>query len=434
MKRGHAGTLGTCCLLAACASVPDARLDDSSRAIAEPGRYLVLAVANSETPMPMQAGATPGTYGMRMPYASGGAARSRMDDIERQYGLQETAAWPIRSLGLHCVLAKLPDDKQGEAVLAALQKDGRLELAQPLQRFSTYADGYNDPYAMLQRGFVDLDAIDAHRISRGDGVRIAVIDTGADVRHPDLQASVAATRNFVDRDATRFERDRHGTAVAGVIAAVANNGEGIVGIAPGARIEMIKACWQIGDGAASAECNSFTLAQALEAAMAMDAQIINLSLGGPPDPLLARLLAQAVEQRRIVVAAVPPDGRFDGFPLGVPGVIAVTRADRPATAGRALAAPGQDILTLAPGDHYDYDSGSSFSAAHVSAAAALLLAANPKLDASQVFDALRRSMRPTKSGESIDACVALASLGGGGSCAGATPAATKAATAPGGSR
>jgi subtilisin family serine protease len=432
MNAGSAAALGAC-LLTACASVPDARTDDTSRAVAEPDRYLVLAVANTDTPMPMQAGATPGTYGMRMPYASGGAARSRMEDIERQYGLQEAAAWPIRSLGLHCVLAKLPDGKSGEAVLAALQGDKRLDLAQPLQRFSTYAEGYNDPYAMLQRGFVDLDAVDAHRMSRGDGVRIAVIDTGADVRHPDLEANVAATRNFVDRDAARFERDRHGTAIAGVIAAVANNGEGIVGVAPGARLEVIKACWQTDTGSGTAECNSFTLAQALEAAMAMDAQIINLSLGGPSDPLLARLLARAVEQRRIVVAAVPPDGRFDGFPLGVPGVIAVARADRPAAGGRALAAPGQDILTLSPGTHYDYESGSSLAAAHVSAAAALLLAANPKIDATQIFGVLKHSMRQTKSGESIDACTALASFGGGSSCAGVAPDATRTPTGAAGS-
>ncbi len=428
MKASRACVVGMLWLLAACASMPGVRTDAPSRALVEPSRYLVIAVANPAMPIAMQAGATPGVYVMRMPYTAGSVAQTNIRDIEQQYALREAAAWPIRSLGLHCVLAELPRDVSGEAVLAALRNDKRIEIAQALQSFKTFAEGYNDPYAMLQRGFVELDTVAAHKFTRGAGVRVVLVDTGADVRHPDLRTSIATTRNFVDSDAARFEKDRHGTALAGVIAAVANNGEGIVGVAPEARLTVLKACWQTGASSA-AECNSFTLAQALEAAMAMDAQIINLSLGGPPDALLSRLLARALAQQRIVIAAVPPDGRLDGFPLGVPGVIAVARADWPSLGQRMLAAPGQDILTLAPAAHYDYDSGSSFSAAHASAAAALLLAANPRLDAARIFAILKRSMHTTQSGESIDACVALASLGNGSGCAaGATAARASANT------
>ncbi|HSD39483.1 MAG TPA: S8 family serine peptidase [Rhodocyclaceae bacterium] len=406
-------------VLAACATPPlGASAAISTPSVqTQPERFVVLAVDNPSVPISTQAGSTAGAYGMKSRYASGAGALANMAAVEKEYGLREQAAWAIVPLRLHCVVAELPPGASLEAILAALQKDPRVQLAQPLQRFSTFAsgtpdhhEGYNDPYAMLQRGFVTLDAVDAHRISRGTGVRIAVIDTGADTGHPDLKASVAAARNFVDQDVRQFEHDRHGTEVAGVIAAVANNGEGIVGIAPEARLLLFKACWQTKPDESAAQCNSFTLAQALSAAIESDAQVINLSLGGPPDPLLSRLLERALEQRRIVVGAMPPDGRLDGFPLGVAGVIAVARADRPVAQERVLGGPGQDILTLMPGAHYDYDSGSSLAAAHVSAVVALLLARSPHLDARQVFAMLKGSARRTAGGLSIDACLALNAL------------------------
>src|SRR6202030_892738 len=124
---------------------------------------------------------------------------------------------------------------------------------------------------------------DAHPWSRGEGVKVAIIDTGVDIEHPDLRGSIAAAVNFVDADDAQFRRDRHGTEMAGVIAAVANNGQGIVGIAPGARLFVFKACWQEQAGADAAHCNSFTLARALSAAFDAHAQIINMSLAGPDD-------------------------------------------------------------------------------------------------------------------------------------------------------
>ncbi len=111
-----------------------------------------------------------------------------------------------------------------------------------------------------------------------------------------LGGSIAAAANFVDSDREQFRRDRHGTEIAGVIAAVANNREGIVGVAPEARLLVFKACWQARADDDAALCNSFTLARALVAALDAHAQVVNLSLAGPEDPLLSDLIREGLRR------------------------------------------------------------------------------------------------------------------------------------------
>jgi subtilisin family serine protease len=415
---GAAAAMLVAALLAACAApvgLPTSEADATAMR-EHPERMIVLAVANPTDALPTQAGSTVAGYTLAPPYAAGGQARALLADVARDYGLAEVAGWPIAALRLHCVVLRVPDGRSRDELLAALGKDTRVALAQPLQAFDTYGSdaAYNDPYVGLQRGFQEVDAAEAHQRSRGKGVRIAIVDTGADIGHPDLAGRVDAARNFVDRDAAQFTRDRHGTEVAGVIAAIANNRQGIVGIAPEAQVTVLKACWEAGP-LGGARCNSFTLAQALAAGLADGAQIINLSLGGPPDELLTRLVALALQRGRIVVGALPPDGSLAGFPVNVPGVIAVGVPD--AGSAAALHAPGRDILTLQPGGRYDFGSGSSLAAAHVSAAAALLLAAEPGLDAPRVRALLVASQPGERGTGSINACVALAALADGLPCA-----------------
>src|SRR6202000_1191684 len=107
----------------------------------------------------------------------------------------------------------------------------------------------------------------------------------------------------VDADDAQFRRDRHGTEMAGVIAAVANNREGIVGVAPNARLLIFKACWQARSDADAARCNSFTLARALTAAFDAHAQVVNLSLAGPDDPLLSDLIREGQHRGVLFVGA-----------------------------------------------------------------------------------------------------------------------------------
>ena len=299
-----------------------------------------------------------------------------------------------------------------------MSHDQRIKLAQPLQSFATRTD-YNDPYVGLQRSFQQMDVAGAHPLSRGDGVKVAIIDTGADIQHPDLRGNIATAANFVDSDDQQFQRDRHGTEMAGVIAAVANNREGIVGIAPGARLLLFKACWQARVDADAAMCNSFTLARALVAAFDAHAQIINMSLAGPSDPLLNDLIREGLHRGVLFVGAAPSEaaGAKEGL-LQQPGIIEVASTDTQPGAGLVVYAPGREILTLLPGGHYDFASGVSIATAQVSGVVALLLAKNAALTAADAIRLLRDTSAHSDGGNGtlVDACAAVVSLVGQGSC------------------
>ena len=398
------------------AAAPPAAVSDVEAAMrADSRRYIVLAVDNRLHALPRRAGSSLPAYAAPTPYGIGAQAAAALAALQREHGLVEVAGWPIGALGVHCVVYRLPPAADRDTLLLRLAADARVRLAQPLQDFSPQtreapaaaagveAARYNDPYVGLQRGFADTAAARAHRSSTGRDVEIAIVDTGVDSHHPDLAGRIAGHRDLVG-GAQPLEADRHGTEVAGVIAATANNGQGIVGIAPQARLRLYRACWYAAAGSA-ARCNSFTLAKALAAVLEGPAQVLNLSLGGPADPLLEALLQKALQQGRIVVAALPASGRREGFPAGQAGVLVAGIAGTSLPPG-VLPAPGRDVLTLVPGGRYDYASGSSLAAAHATGVAALLLAAEPGLDA----DRLQRLLAAEGGALSINAAQALLRL------------------------
>jgi hypothetical protein len=402
--------------LAGCATPPratDAKAESTLRAL--PERLIVVTIANPVSAVSTRAGSTLRGYEGAVAYTASSAARSTVAALIKEYSLREVAAWPIDTLHVHCVVFQIPDNSDRDAVLARLTHDARVQIAQPLQVFATSSVTYNDPLVDLQSGFKTMDVASAHQWSRGDGVRVAVIDTGIDSKHPDLVGRIVEQENFVDGDAKQFLQDRHGTGVAGIIAATGNNSEGIVGVAPGVKIIAIKACWQLQATADDARCNSFTLAQALTAALDAKVQVVNLSISGPADPLLSELITQGVRRGLIYVGAAPRDGSANSFPVSNAGVIAVDAAGLHSGFHDALAAPGTDILTLTPSGHYDFSSGASLATAHVTGTVALLLHQDHKLNAQSVLALLQRS-RDTNSDASINACTALAAVNVHASC------------------
>ena len=355
----------------------------------------------------------------------------RTRELADAYRLRTVFSWTLATLGEQCVVFEVPRNRPVADILRRLSSDPRVESAQAIATFETLAarEGYNDPYANLQRSVQILHLEQAHQWATGKGVRIAVIDTGVDLDHPDLQGRIVKASNFVDRSQQAFTSDVHGTAVAGVIAAATNNQVGIVGVAPQAEIFALKACWQKGPATREALCDSYTLAKAVDFAIVQGAQILNFSLAGPHDPLLARLLGLALKQGIAVVAADPGNGgpsfpaTFQGV-LGVQGVDAEGRQRARSPARGSLGAPGVDILSTVPRASYDFFSGSSLAAAQVSGIAALLLEREPKLTPPQLAALIRRTAHflPSEPGDTspaigqVDACAALAGALGRSVC------------------
>jgi hypothetical protein len=396
----------------------------------DPDRYIVAGVENEADSVAGHAGSSPRGYDGLAAYGPTPHAQRLLRGLEREYGMREITAWPIAPLHMHCAVLEIPAGADRAAVLAALTQDRRVRIAQPLQTFATQTSGYDDPYVGLQRGFQKIDVPNAHPWSRGEGVRIAIIDTGADDLHPDLRGVIVEMGNFVDSDVGQFRRDRHGTELAGVIAAVANNREGIVGIAPGARLSIFKACWQLRDDQDSARCNSYTLARALTAALDSHAQVVNLSLAGPADPLLRQLIQEGLRRGILFVGAAPPEMVKPEDPLlQFDGVIEVAGDGILGGPGAPLRAPGREILTLLPGGHYDFASGTSLATAHVTGIVALLLAKNSKLTGAAVYQLLRDTTVHVDAGgdDSVDACGAVTALIGHGLCHNGTHATSRVA-------
>ena len=188
---------------------------------------------------------------------------------------------------------------------------------------------------------------------------------------------------------------------------------GIAGVAPEARLLALKACWQLQEGRDDARCNSFTLAQALASAIELRANIINLSLSGPPDRLLEALAERAMREGIIIVG---PDGDGPSFPGSLRNVLGVARSEDQAVPADVLQAPGREVLTLAPGGRYDFSSGSSIATGEITGVTALLLARSPALDARRVHALLRDATDTvaTAAGpaRTVNACRALESLTG----------------------
>ena len=296
-----------------------------------------------------------------------------------------------------------------EEVVQSLAADPRVESAQPNQVFSGLATGPTDPYASFQYGAHVIRAPQAHRWATGRGVTVAVIDTGIETNHRDLQGRVAKTANFVDGGAQSFARDRHGTAIAGVIGARANNDEGIFGVAPEADLIGIKACWHSTAAELEARCSSWTLAKAIDFAVINGARVVNLESRGPAgsaaDP--ADCQGHRARHRRWVAAAME-GADAPGFPASLPEVVGVVASDskndvRSGERNRAtmLAAPGVEILTTTPRQAYAFLSGTSLAAAHVSGVVALLLEREPVMSPSQVRLALFSTARPVTAGGGV---------------------------------
>lgn len=274
-----------------------------------------------------------------------------------------------------------------------------------------------DPYRPLQYALDELGVDASRAITRGAGTRIAVLDSTPQSDHPDLPALSVPARFVPD------EASRHGTLVVGVLAARAGNGFGIAGLVPEATVLPVPVCRAATDAAEGGdECALFDVLQGLDAAWEVRAHIVNLSLAGPPNPLLQgaadRLAALGVS----LVAAAGNDASEEPlYPAAYPSVIGVGATGRQGDAysrgnrgpGTELTAPGVDVVSTAPRDGFAFADGTSLATVHVSGVLALLASASGDLTLARqaLFRSARRHPRATRRvGVLPTVCEALAEL------------------------
>ena len=328
-----------------------------------------------------------------------------IQDILNLHNLKKIAQWPIKSLGLHAIVAEIGQKRKVDELISELETDFRVDSVQTVKSYKLHT--YNDPYFQLQNT-VNSDGIEhVHSLATGKDVVVGVIDTGIDRRHSELYGRVVYSRNFVDHDQDRFDQDEHGTTVAGVIGSTANNDLGIVGVAPDVQLMAFKACWH-DTLTKQASCDSVSLMRALADVLNESPDILNLSLSGPYDPLIEMLLRTASNQGVVLVGA-KDDKKEESFPASLVEVIAVgTPLGSTGGNTQLVLAPGTDILTTTPGSTYAFRSGSSLASAYVSGIVALMKERRPSMSGKEIEMHLRNTATfKIDSVPVVDICAAL---------------------------
>jgi subtilisin family serine protease len=395
-----------------------------------------------------------------------------------RYNSRIRAVSPLVSEDRSVKTIDLPVEQNVWSKVEELNKDPNVEYAQPIYVYRLNEDSLsvqtpnfapvfqpkanslstsaidltNDPGSSLQWGLSVTDATYAWKEVSADErsrVKIAIVDTGVNITHLDLAASIDRVNgqvngfDFVNNDIDPNDDNGHGTHVAGIAAAIADNGQGIAGMAGGAKIIPVKVANQNGLG------DTLTIASGIKWAVDHGASVINLSMtrerykkdaaghvvmtaDGKPviasDKIESEAIQYAFDHQVLVVAASGNDSNhwigkdifnldnptgdteryynFTGFPAGIDGVISVGAVDYLARTGLldndikladfsnigfvSVVAPGVDIWSSVPGG-YKYNSGTSMAAPFVTGLAALIKAANPALSKDELLTILTDS-------------------------------------------
>jgi subtilisin family serine protease len=305
-----------------------------------------------------------------------------------------------------------------------------------------------DPRRSAQYALEQMRVPEAWKTATGKGVIVAITDTPIDARHPDLAANMwrnprEKPGNGKDDDRNGYVDDvngwnfitrgpdtgvgpfpEHGTHVAGIVGAVANNGIGIAGIAPDAQIMALPIN---GDDASLSTSNAIL---AFEYAADHGAKIVNASWGDPAyEPALAAAVKSLADRDVLLVVAAGNNGFDTGaipsYPDNYPGALSVTSSDKrgkPAldvnhgTATVDVAAPGDGILSLKPGGGWVDSSGTSMASPQVAGVAALVKSRFPHLTMAEVRGRIEQSAQRTGWGNVVghglvDAAAAVQPIG-----------------------
>lgn len=324
----------------------------------------------------------------------GALTNEQADALARRHGLRRIESQTIPLLGSTFGLFRITDGRSFAAASRDFASDGSVRAVHPnylyvlQQQKAAPSEGDPAQYALAK-----LRLPEAHMLAHGTGIRVAVIDSGIDLKHRELADVVV---DSFDALGSSDGPHVHGTGIAGAIAAHAR----LMGAAPSAQLIAIRAFSGSANGAQS---TSWVILKALDHAFQKQARIINMSFAGPRDLLIERGIDAVAAKHIVMVAASGNAGPRSPplYPAANPKVIAVSGTDAQdhlfAASNRgphvAIAAPGSDIFLPAPDDKYQMTSGTSFSAAYVSGLAALMLERNPALKPDELRATLMKTAR-----------------------------------------
>jgi hypothetical protein len=319
---------------------------------------------------------------------------AQADALARRHRLRRISSQNFPLINATIGLFRITDRRPAETVSRELATEASVRSVQLNHRFflqeEKAATSEGDP---AQYANEKLRLPQAHALAHGAKVIVAVIDSGIDIRHPELANSIIESFDAIGSSEGPHV---HGTGIAGTIVSHAR----LIGSAPSARLLAIRA---FGAASTGAEGTSYVILKSLDFAASHNAQIVNMSFAGPKDSLIERGIAALAAKGIVMVAAAGNAGAKSPplFPAADPNVIAVSATDAKdqllSASNRggyiALAAPGADIFLPAPDLKYQMASGTSFSAAYVSGIAALMLERNPALKSDQLRAMLMKTAR-----------------------------------------
>ncbi len=330
--------------------------------------------------------------------ASASLTPAQLQALLQGNGLVLVESQRVALLNLTVHRARISNGRTPRQVLQALARDRRIVRAQPnfihslpqpsLRAASLQSAGATGASGPLpQYAAEKLRLADAHRLTRGERVKVALVDSGVDVTHPELSNVLEKSFDAGTAQALGPESaDSHGTGMASAIFAHAQ----LAGVAPEARLLAARSFGIAAQSGNSAQQGtSWHVARGIDWSVGEGARVLNLSFAGPRDAMVSGILAAATQRGVIAVAAAGNAGPTSPplFPASDANVIAVTATDEGnrvfgmANRGRyiAVAAPGVDVLVAQPQAGYGLTTGTSVATAHVSGVVALMLARDPRL-------------------------------------------------------
>jgi len=325
----------------------------------------------------------------------------QIDALQRRHQLTRIESQTFQLTGTTLYRWRIPDRRAVTTVVRGLEGDRVVASAQPNYLFTLQQNSTDNPIGSAAKSEGDpaqyelarLHLPQAHTLAKGDDVLVAVIDSGIDIKHPELAGSIAGVFDTAKEPAAAH---KHGTAIAGLVTA---HGK-LMGAAPSAKVLAVHA---FDPNNAGAEGTTFNILKGIDWAAAHGARVINMSFAGPSDPAIHRSLEAARKKGIVLVAAAGNAGAKSPplYPAADPNVIAVSATDaedklfEQSNRGPyiAIAAPGAQILVAAPDSSYEVSSGTSYSAAEVSGIVALMLQRKPDLTPDKVRNILQATAK-----------------------------------------